>query len=599
MRTASLLTILMMIPILFASTTLASPPNNGSTTLVSDSQTWEGGNLNGDVVIADGGVLTWTGESQISTDSTITIQEGGILNLNNAVLTGQASVSTLLIFDTTNVAINESIADTSATMTIYFDINVPQEAYLNLTIDEITTNEITGTSFETTVDLTDEFLIGVDHYYPLPFGITHIEIFHSNAELLTISAEDFSQSGGSLSWNQPSFHILNHGTVLLDGSTLMGANISCEHLCHFNDSTLIGSGPIHVADGTHIGVNNSVILGSRTDEDIIVHDQATIDYEESTGTGGYTDAWIRLLSKREIHVNAKVATVVATGIGYNGNTINTIINGDTDQSTWFVDIGTSESKRIVEWVDGTGTYHQETGTIKITVESNWGNFIADAVAPKTATSNVDVTYPSLSIDKIVPDAVTADTGKTHYVMITISNTGTISANPNVRCYTNGEEADTTANTGNWEVAPGESKDVPVSWWHYTDEATTLNCKFLYPDVLEAVSDLIADEAGQTSSEVSWTTAEEVEELPILLYGIIIAIVVGLGVFVALGSRRLQKKEYFESEEEHDDEHEEDDDDDESVVEDSTNSSEESEEEELEDHTWTDADGNPIVSVKEE
>ena len=599
MRTASLLTILMMIPILFASTTLASPPNNGSTTLVSDSQTWEGGNLNGDVVIADGGVLTWTGESQISTDSTITIQEGGILNLNNAVLTGQASVSTLLIFDTTNVAINESIADTTATMTIYFDINVPQEAYLNLTIDEITTNEITGTSFETTVDLTDEFLIGVDHYYPLPFGITHIEIFHSNAELLTISAEDFSQSGGSLSWNQPSFHILNHGTVLLDGSTLMGANISCEHLCHFNDSTLIGSGPIHVADGTHIGVNNSVILGSRTDEDIIVHDQATIDYEESTGTGGYTDAWIRLLSKREIHVNAKVATVVATGIGYNGNTINTIINGDTDQSTWFVDIGTSESKRIVEWVDGTGTYHQETGTIKITVESNWGDFIADAVAPKTATSNVDVTYPSLSIDKIVPDAVTADTGKTHYVMITISNTGTISANPNVRCYTNGEEADTTANTGNWEVAPGESKDVPVSWWHYTDEATTLNCKFLYPDVLEAVSDLIADEAGQTSSEVSWTTAEEVEELPILLYGIIIAIVVGLGAFVALGSRRLQKKEYFESEEEHDDEHEEDDDDDESVVEDSTNSSEESEEEELEDHTWTDADGNPIVSVKEE
>ena len=592
MRTASLLTILMMIPILFASTTLASPPTNGSTTLVSDSQTWEGGNLNGDVVIADGGVLTWTGESQISTDSTITIQEGGILNLNNAVLTGQASVSTLLISDTTNVAINESIADTSATMTIYFDINVPQEAYLNLTIDEITTNEITGTSFETTVDLTDEFLIGVDHYYPLWFGITHIEIFHSNAELLTISAEDFSQSGGSLSWNQPSFHILNHGTVLLDGSTLMGANISCEHLCHFNDSTLIGSGPIHVADGTHIGVNNSVILGSRTDEDIIVHDQATIDYEESTGTGGYTDAWIRLLSKREIHVNAKVATVVATGIGYNGNTINTIINGDTDQSTWFVDIGTSERKRIVEWVDGTGTYHQETGTIKITVESNWGDFIADAVAPKTATSNVDVTYPSLSIDKIVPDAVTADTGKTHYVMITISNTGTIPANPNVRCYTNGEEADTTANTGNWEVAPGESKDVPVSWWHYTDEATTLNCKFLYPDVLEAVSDLIADEAGQTSSEVSWTTAEEVEELPIVLYGIIIAIVVGLGVFVALGSRRLQKKEYFESEEEHDEEEE-------SVDEDSTDSSEESEDEELEDHTWTDADGNPIVSVKEE
>ncbi len=593
MRTASVLTILMMIPILFAGVALASPPTNGTTTTVSDSQTWNGGNFNGDVIVASGGVLTWTGESQIATDSTITVEEGGTLNLDHAELTGQSSVSTLLIFDNTNIVIDESITDTDAVMTIHFNINVPQEAYLNLTINGTTTNEITGTSFEATVDLNQEFSIVVDHHYPLPFGITHIELFHSNAELITISAEEFTQSGGSLSWNQPSFHIFNHGTLVSEGSTLMGANISCEHLCQFNDSTLVGSGPINVADQTHIGVNNSMILGSRTDEDIILHDQATIDYEETTGTGGYTDAWIRLLSKREIHVNAQVATVVATGIGYNSNTINTVINGESDQSTWFVDLGTSESKRIVEWVDGSGEYNQETGTIKITVESNWGDFMADAAAPKTSTGFVNITYPSLSIDKIEPDSVTADTGKSHYAMITISNTGSVTANPNVRCYTNGEEADTTANTGNWEVAPGESKVVPITWWHYTDEATTLNCKFLYPDVLEAVSNLIADEAGQTSSEVSWTTAEEVEELPVLLYGLIVAIVVGLGVFVALGSRRLQKKEYFESEEVYDGEEEE------SVDEEPTESSEESNEEEIEDQTWTDADGNPIVSAKDE
>lgn len=593
MRTASLLTILMMIPILFASTTLAAPPTSGTTTVVSDAQTWNGGNFNGDVVIADGGVLTWTGESQITTDSTITVEEGGTLNLNDAMLTGQASVSTLLIYDNTNIVIDESIADSTATMTIYFDINVPQQAYLNLTIDGVTTNEITGASFETTVDLNDAFSIVVDHYYPLPLGINTIEIFHSNAELISISAEEFTQTGGSLTWNQPSFHILNHGTVLSQGSTLTGANISCEHLCHFNESSLIGSGPIHVADETHIGVNDSMILGSRTDEDIIVHDQATITYEGTTGTGGYTDAWIRLLSKREIQVNAQIATVVATGIGYNGNTINTIINGEADQSTWFVDIGTSENKRIVEWVDGTGTYYQESGTIKITVESNWGNFIADAPAPKTATSYVNLTYPSLSIDKIEPVSVTADTGKTHYLQVTISNTGTIAVNPNVRCYTNGEEADTTANTGNWEVAPGETKDVAVTWWHYTDEAVSLTCKFLYPDVLEGVSSLIADEAGETSSEVSWTTAEEVDELPVLLYGIIVAIVVILGIAVAMSSSRLQKKEYVEYEEESTEEETGEESDEEETEE------LESDEDETEDLTWTDADGNPIVSVKDE
>ncbi|MGB1955225.1 MAG: hypothetical protein ACPHUK_06460 [Candidatus Poseidoniaceae archaeon] len=595
MRTASLLTILMMIPILFASVTLASPPVNGTTTTISDSQTWNGGNFNGDVVVASGGVLTWTGESEIATDSTITVEEGGTLNLDNAILTGQSSASTLLIIDNTNITIDENIADTEAVMTLYFSINVPEQAYLNLTIDGTRNNEITGASFETTVDLTDEFSIEVDTYYPLPFGITHVEIFHSNAELLTISADELTQSGGTLSWNQASYHIFNHGTLVSKDSTLMGANISCEHLCHFNDSSLVGSGPINVADQTHIGVNNSIILGSRTDEDIIVHDQGTIDYEGTTGTGGYTDAWIRLLSKREIRVNAQIATVVATGIGYNSNTINTVINGEADQDTWFVDIGTSENKRIVEWVDGSGEYNQEAGTIKITVESNWGDFIADAAAPKTATGFVNITYPSLSIDKIEPDSVTASTGKTHYAMITISNTGTVPANPNVRCYTNGEEADTTANTGNWEVAPGESKVVPITWWHYTDEATSLNCKFLYPDVLEPVSHLISEEAGQTSTEVSWTTAEEVEELPVLLYAIIVAIVVGLGAFVALSSRRLQQKEYVETEEKeyieteevHKDEVE-------SVVEEEAESTEESE-----DLSWTDADGNPIVSVNDE
>ena len=98
MRTASVLTILMIIPILFAGVTLASPPTNGTTTTVSDSQTWNGGNFNGDVIVASGGVLTWTGESQISTDSTITVEEGGTLNLHHAELTGQSSASRTRLF---------------------------------------------------------------------------------------------------------------------------------------------------------------------------------------------------------------------------------------------------------------------------------------------------------------------------------------------------------------------------------------------------------------------------------------------------------------------------------------------------------------------
>ena len=161
---------------------------------------------------------------------------------------------------------------------------------------------------------------------------------------------------------------------------------------------------------------------------------------------------------------------------------------------------------------------------------------------KPPTANINVVYPQLSIDKVEPEAVTADTGRTHGVMVTISNTGSISVNPNVRCYVGDDEAQTTVNTANWAVEPGQTKDVPISWYHYEDGAAQLTCKFLYPDVLEPVSNLIASDAGMTSGEVSFTTAEEVEELPIILYAIIIVMVV---VFAgdycdSSNQRRLQR-----------------------------------------------------------
>ena len=279
-------------------------------------------------------------------------------------------------------------------------------------------------------------------------------------------------------------------------------------------------------------------------------------------------------------MNAPVATVVATGIGYSGSTINTIINGDLDDiNTWKVNIGTNEQKRIVEWLDGNGVYGQESGTIKVTVETNWGNFVVDTVAPQTSTANIDVVYPQLSIDKVEPEATTADTGRTHGVMVTISNTGTIAVQPNVRCYVADVEADTTANTANWAVEPGETKDVPISWYHYENEAVQLTCKFFYPDVLDPVSNLIASEAGTTSGEVSFTTAEEVEELPIILYAVIIVIVLILAAIVAVRAGKETPKNYVANETRLSQEQSEID----------VGSVEAADREE-----WLDADGNPII-----
>ena len=557
----------MLISITLASPVLASPPSQGDTVTVSDSVTWTDGTFDGEIIIQNGGELQWTGDVDVREGSKIIVEEGGVLQLDSAHLKGENAASTLLIYDATEIEIDAEIADTSATMTLYFNIDVPEAAHLNLTIDETTTNDITGTSKSFTVDLSQTVNIVVDHFYPLFLGITHVELFHSNAELMTISADELTQQGGNIVWNEASFSIENYGTLVIEDSTITSANLTCVGDCSIDNSDLYGSGPIHVVDGTHLDFLGSTMLGSRTDEDIVLHDQASIDYTNSTGTGGYTDAWIRLLSKRDIIVNAPTATVVATGIGYGATTINTIINGDpTDSSTWTVNIGTSEQKRIVEWLDGNGVYGQESGTVKITVETNWGNFVADAAAPQATSANINVVYPQISIDKVEPEAVTADTGRSHGVMVTISNTGTIAVDPNVRCFVDDVEADTTANTANWAVEPGETKDVPITWYHYSDEAVQLNCNFLYPDVLEPVSSLIASDAGTTSGEVSWTTAEEAGELPILLYaGVILAVVVFAAVIAVRARQEISKQD---------------------VVIDAT------EEEEIK--QWVDADGNPII-----
>ena len=557
----------MLISITLASPVLASPPSQGDTVTVSDSVTWTDGTFDGEIIIQNGGELQWTGDVDVREGSKIIVEEGGMLQLDSAHLKGENAASTLLIYDATEIEIDAEIADTSATMTLYFNIDVPEAAHLNLTIDETTTNDITGTSKSFTVDLSQTVNIVVDHFYPLFLGITHVELFHSNAELMTISADELTQQGGNIVWNEASFSIENYGTLVIEDSTITSANLTCVGDCSIDNSDLYGSGPIHVVDGTHLDFLGSTMLGSRTDEDIVLHDQASIDYTNSTGTGGYTDAWIRLLSKRDIVVNAPTATVVATGIGYGATTINTIINGDpTDSSTWTVNIGTSEQKRIVEWLDGNGVYGQESGTVKITVETNWGNFVADAAAPQATSANINVVYPQISIDKVEPEAVTADTGRSHGVMVTISNTGTIAVDPNVRCFVDDVEADTTANTANWAVEPGETKDVPITWYHYSDEAVQLNCNFLYPDVLEPMSSLIASDAGTTSGEVSWTTAEEAGELPILLYaGVILAVVVFAAVIAVRARQEISKQD---------------------VVIDAT------EEEEIK--QWVDADGNPII-----
>ena len=182
----------------------------------------------------------------------------------------------------------------------------------------------------------------------------------------------------------------------------------------------------------------SRVCSSRTDEDIILHDRR-VSYTNSTVREDIQIP-IRLLS-HQLVVNAPLLQwslrnrLQEAPSTPSSTAISMIIP---------VNIGTNEQKRIVEWLDGNGEYGQESGTIKVTVETNWGNFVADMPLLKP--------YCKQSTLSILNSVSTKSNQRQQLLIrethgaVTVSNTGSISVNPNVRCYVGDDEADTTANT---------------------------------------------------------------------------------------------------------------------------------------------------------
>ena len=63
---------------------------------------------------------------------------------------------------------------------------------------------------------------------------------------------------------------------------------------------MTSTGPIEVMG--EIIVTDSTLSGGVTDEDIILWDDATITWTNSSGTGGTTDNWVNILTSRTIGV---------------------------------------------------------------------------------------------------------------------------------------------------------------------------------------------------------------------------------------------------------------------------------------------------------
>ena len=548
----ALVTLMMTAIVLSIPTSIAEAQNDGSTQTITSSEVWTSDStLDGAVIVGSGGVLTIDSSIDVTTGSTITIQQGGEMILN-----GQLNA-----VDSNNEIYMEVYQNTI--LEPYFDglidsgtlrVNMAKEYFSSMEVYVIVAGENLTWTGEDYLDYSVSFNdasvnVGFEGFWQFPVWIDSIQAFDSNGAIYTLDADEWNHNNGVLKTEegQASFSINVQGDLTSSGGMISDADIICSGTCTFDNSSLYWSAPINVDDGAAISMETSTINGSRSYEDIIVHDTATIVYDTDSmiGTGGPTDMWIRLLSQRLITTNLKdaPASVHFEGLGYQGS------NGDLMlDANGAIDLGennnptVSKYLRMTEWVDSSGVHHQESGMIMITLNggtSVWNGDYSITLdpAPTTPTHVANIALPYVQIDKVVPEDTQGTVDKGLGVMLTITNTGTVDVATNIRCYEGVDEADMATIFVSLEA--GQTKDVPAVWYANSSGAKSLNCKASIPVFFNSLADDLTPVSGTDSELVSFKEAEDREDTPFILYSaIVIVIVIGTILFTRASAKKM-------------------------------------------------------------
>lgn len=547
MRPAARALLLTAMLLMMSSTALAQPPTDGTTTTVSEDLTWsDDASMNGHVVVEDGATLTVEGHITMEAGSSITVNEGGELNLQGGSLTGESLDAGRMVNSVPTTAVTVNFGDLAETgvVQLQFDHTIASGVNFNVSLGDETRNLSGEDSVQFNAPLNGTSLtFTFTSYYFTPTYLTWAQAIHSGGSTVRHQAMDLASENAPLYWFGAAFDITVNGQLNAEASNITGANISCQHHCRFNGANLVGSAPVHVANATSLEMVGSTVAGSRTDEDIVLHDEATIIYTNNVGTGGTTDAWVRLLSERVIQTNIPGGSLDITGIGWSASQWNDLTD-DQGRIVLVAGEATNEHKRIVEWMDGQGNLGSEAANITLSITSNWGVFSTTVPAPRTAFGTINLDLPFVSITALEPEDITATVNSSLGFMMTVENTGDAAVTANVRCYVNGNDADTAPSTITVSVNAGGSTDVPVTWYAYEAGDLELTCRPFLPNALSALSDDVADVDGMTMAPINWQYADEVEDAPILIWATAVVVFGAIALGVARASKgRMAAKDY--------------------------------------------------------
>ena len=518
--------VLMSILILFSLNSVSATEYDSNQNLSTN------GNLSGNHTVTNEATLEISGDYNIEDGSNFVVEEGSTM-----IISGEMSANAppqLNIDPQTEMVVPIGNLGSEGIMRIIF----AEEVYYNITI-EINNDsfEWKGETFNYTMDMDVEDVV--------------VNFTHTGFWLIAISEIQLSPSGSTpeirtpdvLTGNGTSYVIPDrnkawtidvHGDLEVTGS-IYGAEINCFGNCTFTNADLTSTGPIN-AYGSLI-ITDSSLSGGISDEDIIVWDDAEISWENSIGTGGTTDNWIRLLSSRTIGVQNSHVSFRGYGLGYDGVNSSQITDNSTGDFEKYgdhvIDIGYNERVRIIEWQDGNGDIHQESATGELVLSTPWGIYtktIDDL--PRVNHFDLDIDLPLLSFDSLVESDDENSVNSRLGVMATVSNQGDVSATFLVDCFSNGVEANVGVNVP-YTVDAGDTIEIPLNWDSAVEGELTLECSIFVPYQLYSIEVLDSSASSASSGVVTWEEADEDSTSMImpLAMGIVLAVVCYVGFMI--------------------------------------------------------------------
>lgn len=527
MRRAILLTLIILL----------SQPLVSATDISEDVEADSNGTLSGEYSVKDGATWTISGDYEIAEDTTIVVEEGSTMVVTGS-MTAESSPQ-LNLAGTANVLVPVGNLGESGTLRIIF----AEEVLYGITIEinNESTENWTGNQFDWVGGMdVDNLTVNITTHPFQISAISNITLSPQGATPVLRDAEQLSGEGTSLvipdranAWS-----IDVQGTLIVTGS-IFGAAISCSGTCTLNGAQMTSTGPIEVTGS--ITVTDSTLSGGISDEDIIIWDDASVEWTNSTGTGGVTDNWVNILTTRTVGVQNGYVVFYGENMGYDSTSTSPLADNNTfdtaNQGDNVIEITDNERKRMVRWQDGNGELHVESASARVVLATPWGTY--EKIIPNLPHVNhfdVVLDTPSLSFDSLVASDNENNINSRLGVMATITNSGSVDATFIIECVSNGTDAN-VGTTVSHTVEADSTLEIPLNWDSAYEGDLVLECDIFTPYHFEGF-EVVTTGTASTES-VAWSEVED--ESTNLFLPLTIGVVVAVILYVVMMRMKLNNE----------------------------------------------------------